>query len=75
MPQLASRDRTCTPRPCFLIRQAAIAGYQQKISELKRELAMHDQLSNRSKIQYEPFSTAQKSELRMQAGWMNPLIH
>ena len=38
-----------------------------QISELKRELAMHDQLANRSSVCYEPFSEQQKAEVRAQA--------
>ena len=45
-----------------------------QISELKRELAMHDQLSNRSKVSYEPFSETQRHELRAQVGANSLLV-
>ncbi|KAL1503386.1 hypothetical protein AB1Y20_011437 [Prymnesium parvum] len=43
---------------------AALTACHAQVAELKRELAMHDQMANRSKMTYEPFSTAQKEELR-----------
>ena len=43
---------------------AALASCQSQIAELKRELAMHDQLANRSSVVYDPYSNSQKNELR-----------
>lgn len=43
---------------------ALIKKYEQQIKELKQELAMHDTLSNRSHVQYEPFSETQRFELQ-----------
>jgi kinesin family protein 6/9 len=42
---------------------ALIKKYEKEIKELKQELSMHDTLANRSHIQYEPYTEAQKSEL------------
>ncbi|KAL7746323.1 hypothetical protein RI367_008331 [Sorochytrium milnesiophthora] len=43
---------------------AVIRKYEREIKELKQELAMHDTLSNRSHVQYEPFTEGQRSELQ-----------
>ena len=40
---------------------AALASCQSQIAELKRELAMHDQLANRSSVVYDPYSNSQKN--------------
>ncbi|KAJ3332232.1 Kinesin-like protein kif9 [Blyttiomyces sp. JEL0837] len=45
---------------------ALLKKYEKEIKELKQELAMHDSLSNRSHIQYEPFGDAQKYDLQKQ---------
>ena len=37
-----------------------------KVSELKRELAMHDQLAQRSAVQYDPFTEAQQADVQQQ---------
>jgi kinesin family protein 6/9 len=37
-----------------------------QISELKRELVMHDQLANRSSVSYEPFNEKQRADVRQQ---------
>lgn len=37
--------------------------YAMEINDLKRELAMHDSLSSRSRVAYEPYSDAQRDEL------------
>ena len=42
---------------------ALIKKYEREIKELKQELSMHDTLSNRSRINYEPFQGSQKIEL------------
>lgn len=42
---------------------ALIKKYERDIRELKQELSMHDTLSNRSHINYEPFSESQRLEL------------
>ena len=36
------------------------------MSELKRELAMHDQLAQRSAVQYDPFTEAQQADVQQQ---------
>lgn len=45
---------------------ALIKKYENEVKELKQELAMHDTLSNRSHVQYEPLTEAQKYELQRQ---------
>lgn len=47
--------------PTLLVRQ-----YEREIKELKQELAMHDALSGRSNVQYEPYSEEQRFELGQQ---------
>jgi kinesin family protein 6/9 len=42
---------------------ALLKKYEREIRELKMELSMHDTLSNKSHVQYEPFSETQKLEL------------
>ena len=42
---------------------ALIKKYEKEIRDLKQELSMHDTLSNRSHVQYEPYTEAQKYEL------------
>ncbi|KAI8917458.1 armadillo-type protein [Entophlyctis helioformis] len=42
---------------------ALIKKYEKEVKELKQELSMHDTLSNRSHVQYEPYTEAQKHEL------------
>ena len=37
--------------------------YASEIAHLKRELAMHDSLASRSRVAYEPYSDAQRTEL------------
>lgn len=39
---------------------------ERDILDLKRELAMHDTLNNRSMVQYEPLSEQQKFEIKQQ---------
>ena len=43
---------------------ALIKKYEREIRDLKQELLMHDTLANRSLIQYEPYSDAQRYELQ-----------
>ncbi|KAJ3093130.1 Kinesin-like protein kif9 [Quaeritorhiza haematococci] len=43
---------------------ALIKKYEREIRELKQELSMHDTLSNRSHVQYEPYAESQKLELQ-----------
>ncbi|KAI8842108.1 P-loop containing nucleoside triphosphate hydrolase protein [Chytridium lagenaria] len=45
---------------------ALIKKYEREIKDLKQELAMHDTLSNRSHVQYEPYSESQRMELLKQ---------
>ncbi|KAJ3300830.1 Kinesin-like protein kif9 [Borealophlyctis nickersoniae] len=45
---------------------ALIKKYEREIRELKQELSMHDTLSNRSHVQYEPYNETQRYELRKQ---------
>jgi kinesin family protein 6/9 len=42
---------------------ALLKKYEREIRELKMELSMHDTLSNKSHVQYEPFSETQRLEL------------
>lgn len=42
---------------------ALIKKYEREIRELKQELSMHDTFSNRSQVQYEPYSENQRTEL------------
>jgi kinesin family protein 6/9 len=42
---------------------ALLKKYEREIRELKMELSMHDTLSNKSHVQYEPFSDTQRLEL------------
>ena len=44
--------------------QQALAMCQAQLHELKRELAMHDQLAGRGHVTYEPSTPAQKSALK-----------
>jgi len=44
--------------------QAALAACQAQLVDLKRELAMHDQLAGRGHISYDAYTPAQRSELR-----------
>ena len=46
---------------------AALQQCQTHVSELKRELTMHDQLANRSAVQYDPFTEAQQADVQQQA--------
>ena len=39
---------------------------EKEISSLKRELTMHDTLTNRSQITYEPLSEQQRYEIKQQ---------
>lgn len=39
---------------------------EREITQLKRELAMHDTLNNRSMVTYEPLSEQQKYDLKQQ---------
>lgn len=45
---------------------ALLKKQEVEIMKLKQELAMHDTLVNRKNISYEPFTEAQKVELRRQ---------
>tara|TARA_B100000780_G_C20657992_1_gene262000 strand:- start:7 stop:276 length:270 start_codon:yes stop_codon:yes gene_type:complete len=45
---------------------AALQQCQTHVSELKRELTMHDQLANRSAVQYDPFTEAQQADVQQQ---------
>ena len=40
--------------------------YEDEIQFLKNELAMHDTLTNRGQVEYEPLSEAQQNELKRQ---------
>ena len=40
--------------------------YEQEIQFLKNELAMHDTLTNRGQVVYEPLSESQQNELKRQ---------
>ena len=40
--------------------------YEDEIQSLKNELAMHDTLTNRGQVVYEPLSESQQSELKRQ---------
>ncbi len=40
---------------------------EKEILSLKRELAMHDTLTNRSQINYEPLSEQQRFDIQQQA--------
>ncbi|KAJ3318008.1 Kinesin-like protein kif9 [Boothiomyces sp. JEL0866] len=42
---------------------ALIKKYEKEIKELKQELSMHDTLANRSHVQYEAYTEAQRAEL------------
>ncbi|KAJ3255516.1 Kinesin-like protein kif9 [Boothiomyces macroporosus] len=42
---------------------ALIKKYEKEIRELKQELSMHDTLANRSHVQYEAYTEAQRAEL------------
>jgi kinesin family protein 6/9 len=44
----------------------ALVACQSQVAELKRELAMHDQLAGRGHVSYEPYTPAQRSSLREQ---------
>lgn len=46
--------------------QALIKKYEREIRDLKQELSMHDTLVNRSQVQYEAYSDAQRYELQKQ---------
>ena len=43
---------------------ALIKKYEREIRDLKQELSMHDTLANRSHVQYEQYSDAQRYELQ-----------
>jgi kinesin family protein 6/9 len=45
---------------------ALLKKQETEIAKLKQELAMHDTLVNRKNISYEPYTEAQKVELRRQ---------
>ncbi|KAJ3120648.1 Kinesin-like protein kif9 [Nowakowskiella sp. JEL0407] len=45
---------------------ALLKKYEREIKELKQELSMHDTISNRSHIVYEPYSEQQRFELQKQ---------
>ena len=38
---------------------------EQQVTELKRELAMHNSLASRSRISYEPYSEQQRHDLQV----------
>jgi len=44
--------------------QAALAACQAQLTDLKRELAMHDQLAGRGHISYDAYSPQQRAELK-----------
>jgi len=48
--------------------QAALAACQQQLADLKRELAMHDQLAGRAHITYDAYTPAQRAELKDKCG-------
>ena len=69
--QFAARVRAVTNEPSINEHQDAALLLKRctaEIANLKRELAMHDALSNRSRVSYEPYTEAQRSEL------MNSLV-
>jgi kinesin family protein 6/9 len=45
---------------------ALIKKYEREIRDLKQELSMHDTFSNRSHVQYETYSDAQRYDLQKQ---------
>jgi kinesin family protein 6/9 len=45
---------------------ALLKKYEREIRDLKQELSMHDTLANRSQVQYEAYSDAQRYELQKQ---------
>lgn len=51
---------------CLCEAHIPLCRLQAHIADLKRELAMHDQLVGRSGVVYEPFTDSQKMELRAQ---------
>ena len=46
--------------------QAALSACQSQLSDLRRELAMHDQLAGRSHVTYDEFTPQQRAALRPQ---------
>jgi kinesin family protein 6/9 len=65
--RFATRMMTVTTTPKENIQDdpmALVKKYERIIKELKQELSMHDTLSNRSHIQYEPFTDSQRAELQ-----------
>jgi len=50
-----------TPDPALLLKSC-----EKQIAELKREIAMHDAIANRSRVQYEPYSEVQRAQLSAQ---------
>ena len=55
--------------PTLLIRCVRVVNhvirYEKDIKDLKAELAMHDALSGKSHVQYEPYTDAQRAELNL----------
>jgi kinesin family protein 6/9 len=43
-----------------------VKNLEKELSLLKKELAMHDTLANRSQITYDPLSEQQKYDIRLQ---------
>lgn len=48
------------------VHQIMVKKLQKEIGSLKRELAMHDTLTNRSQITYDPLSEQQRYEIKQQ---------
>jgi len=46
--------------------QVMVKNMEKELQLLKRELAMHDTLANRSQVNYDPLSEQQRSEIRDQ---------
>ena len=44
---------------------AALAACQAQLTDLKRELAMHDQLAGRAHVSYDPLTDGQRAELKV----------
>jgi kinesin family protein 6/9 len=50
----------------FFNHQMLVKKYEQEIKDLKAELAMHDALANRGRVNYEAYTDEQKYELQQQ---------
>ena len=53
--------------PVGLLWQVMVKSLEKELALLKRELAMHDTLANRSQVNYDPLSEQQRYEIRQQA--------